>query len=175
MSFEQMAQTMLHEYNSDSRQMQVKDRLETLRLKSYMNENGISDVSEGLSKLVEHIEEFSPQCHVDFRSDTHKINYLRKAVAEYKEWSQSPIQRITSGKFTFNGFVTALDEAIQNLKEIDLISGRSTDLKYTGHIDSDDTFISRYAHHPKFVQKRPFRNSHQLPRKRYGDHSQRSF
>lgn len=114
---------------------------------------------------MEHIEELSPQCHPDFRSDAHKIDYLRKAVAAHKEWSQTPIQRITSGGLTFNGFVTALHEAIQNLKEIKIITCQAQDRGHTGHTEADETCISRYGRNPKWVQKKGYHA-------RSGSHSQ---
>lgn len=96
MMFQERCAVMLKEYNSDARQLQVKGKIDNLRLKTFMEEKDISEVSEGLSQLVELVEELTPQCHPDFRPDPHKISYLRKAVADFKSWSHNPIQSITS-------------------------------------------------------------------------------
>ena len=91
-----MVDVMTKEYVSDARQLQVKTTLEMLRLRSFMQDEDISDESSGLLKLVKHINELPPQCPPNFRSDAHKISYLRRAVAEYQDWSRIPIANITS-------------------------------------------------------------------------------
>lgn len=96
MRYDEKAQTMLQEYVSDACQLQVKGTLETLCLRTFMADKNINDVSEGRTKIVEHINAMTPQCPPDFRSDTHKIDYLRRAVTEFQSWSRLPIQNITS-------------------------------------------------------------------------------
>lgn len=96
MSYDEKAQTMLQEYVSDACQLQVKGTLETLRPRTFMTDKNINDVSEGRTKIVEHINAMTPQCPPDFRSDTHKIDYLRRAVTEFQSWSRFPIQNIIS-------------------------------------------------------------------------------
>lgn len=99
---------MTEEDAIDARRIQVKVTLETLRLRSFMNENDISDVSISLKNLVEHINVLAPQCPSDFCSDAHKTDYLRKSVTEFNERSQVPIQSTTAQKYTFAKFVTSL-------------------------------------------------------------------
>ena len=159
MEFDEMASLTIREYNSDACQLQVRGRLETLRLRSYMHENNLTDVSEGLSKLVEQIDDLSPQCRPSFRSDANKIEFLRKAVAEFEDWSRLPIQNIMFRQFSFNGFVTALHEAIQNLKELHLLTGKRIDglqllSPNTGHSDIQDTFVQQYGRNPRYVGER---------------------
>lgn len=113
----EIVRIITQEYLSDARQLQVKSLLENSRLCTFMKDKGISDVATGLSKLVDHINELSPQCPPHFRSDAHKIDILRKAVAEYQSWSCTPIQSIISLNTYYNGFVTSLHEAILNLRQ----------------------------------------------------------
>ena len=95
MTYDEKKKIMLKEYDNDARQVQVKGKLDSIRLKSFMIENEISDQAEGLTNLVEKIEKLSPQTHPDFRTDRHKIDYLRKAVAEFQSWSKTPIENLT--------------------------------------------------------------------------------
>ena len=145
LQFHEMANFMIKEYISDARQLQVKGTLESLRLRKFMTEKGIDDVSEGLTKLVELINELSPQCPRDFRSDSHKIDFLRKAVLEYQEWSKIPIQSITSQGYSFNGFATALHEAIQNLRQFHLITGLPNDTHLSAEVQTN---LMQYGRKP---------------------------
>lgn len=86
MSYREKVQVMLKEYVSDDRQLHVKGTLETLRFRSFMSDKGLADVSEGLTKLVDHINELAPQLSPDFRSDAYKLDHLRRAVTEYQKW-----------------------------------------------------------------------------------------
>lgn len=71
---------MLKEYSGDVRKMRVNGTLETFRLQSFMEAKIITDVSTGLTKLVNKINKFFPQCISVFRDDGHKIDYLTKPV-----------------------------------------------------------------------------------------------
>lgn len=83
MSYYEMVTVLLHEHVSDTRQLQAKGTLEVPCLRKFMHKSDIVDVSLGLTKLVEHINELVPQCLRDFRTDAHEIDYLRKAVMEF--------------------------------------------------------------------------------------------
>eukprot|EP00171_Calliarthron_tuberculosum_P004860 IDg4860t1 len=63
MDFKTVCEKMRKEYNSDSRQLQVQSNLETLRLAKFMEENEISSVSEGLTKVFDYIERLLPNVH----------------------------------------------------------------------------------------------------------------
>ncbi len=78
MDLEIICDRMRQEYHSDSRQLQVQNSLETLKLTTFMEERDITSVSEGLTKLVDYIERLVPQCPQGFREDKHKILYLAK-------------------------------------------------------------------------------------------------
>lgn len=129
MRFEEIDDLMLFEYDSDARQIQAKGKLYTLRLRIFMQEKDVSTVSVVFFNKVSYIDKLAPQCHSEFRSDDHKINYLRKAAAEHKEWSAISIQRITSGKLSFNVIVAALWDSIQILKGMEQIIGTSDNLE----------------------------------------------
>lgn len=122
--FGTMDDIMIAEYDSDARKIYVKATLELVRLRSFMRENGTQDVTDGLTKLVEHINELAPQCPMRFQKDASKTDYLRRAVAEFQDWAKIPISNINSQNLTVNSFATALHEFIQNLKQLSQLSGR---------------------------------------------------
>lgn len=125
MSFNETAEIMLKEYVSFARQLQIKGTLETLRLRSFMKERNIGDVSEGLTKMVEYINELCLQCPPGFRSDSHEIDYIRKSVTEFQNWPSIPTQNIKSQSYSYNKFITNLNESIQNLRQIRLLTGET--------------------------------------------------
>lgn len=131
-----MARIMAEEHGSDARWMQVKGTLETLFLRKFMAKTDISDVLTVPKKLVEHINVLAAQHPRDFSLDIRKIDYLRKAVTEFTEWSQIPVESITARRYTFTKFVHSLHESNQRLCHIQWINGRSSAL--------DPFFISKY-------------------------------
>lgn len=144
---------MLNDKNSYAGQMRVKGKLDTFQLKWFMEEDEIADVSDGHSRMVTCIDEIVPQCHPDFRSDEQKISYIRRAVAERKEWSAIPLKRITSGKLSFNGFVAALHKSLQVLKEIEQILRISDYNLGTLRSNTHDTLVKQYGRNPKFWRR----------------------
>ncbi len=74
MTYKEIKKLLLKEYNSDARQIQVKGKLDVIRLSNVMTEYCIKDLSTGLRKLVSLIEDLVPQCHPDFRTESHKIH-----------------------------------------------------------------------------------------------------
>ena len=112
MTFDDIATMMVREYNSDTRQLQVQGKLELLRLDKFMDEHDVKDVSEGLTKIFNLIEDLTPQCQSQFRSDSENIVFLRKAILGY-EWAKGPISNVIYSRFTLNAFVTALRESMQ--------------------------------------------------------------
>lgn len=162
---------MLKECVSNARQMQVKRTLEVLRLRSIERDKDIDDVAEGLTKIVEHIHELSPQCPPDFRSDVYKIDYLRKAFTEFQEWSRIPIQNITSQGYSFNAFVIALHESVQNLRQIELLVEFPRRPNFTGITEEEqfDTNVMQYGRNPRFNKHRKWNGS----RSKYEPRSER--
>ena len=145
MPFEEMAEMMIGEFNSNSRQLQVYGRLTTLRIERVITENELNSFSEALTKIVTIIEMMTPQCPPHFRSEPHKITYLRNAVIG-QQWSRTPISNIVTSHYTFNGFVTALRESMQLEEEIK--SARSDGLSTR----PSGTFFQQYGRNPRYVR-----------------------
>ncbi len=111
MSFEHLERIMREEYDSSARQIQVQSELETLALRRCMASKGITEESDGLKRLVYHISVLSPRGQKEFRCDAQRVRYLRNAVLDL-EWAKQPVSQCKSAKYTFNGFATALREAL---------------------------------------------------------------
>lgn len=52
----------MKEYNSGSRQIQVKLKLELLRLQTFMRKKDINNVTDGLTQVVYLIKVLTPKC-----------------------------------------------------------------------------------------------------------------
>ena len=116
-SYDAISDLMRNEYDSDARQLQVQNALENLRLQRFMSEKEIASASEGLTKVVDHIEKLSPECPPSFPQDAHKIRFLRNAVKPFP-WSRTPISNIVTLKYNFNQLVTALRESLEFESEL---------------------------------------------------------
>ncbi len=90
MSFEQFEAIMRGEYDSPARQIQVHSELESFDFRRFMASEDITEESVGLKRLVDYINDLSPQCPKDFRSEPQKVRYLRKAVFAL-EWARQPL------------------------------------------------------------------------------------
>ena len=147
---------MLNEYNSDARQNQVLRTLEMLRLKTIMEEKGLNDLMSGMTALVERIQEMTPQCHKDFRTDRHMVKNLQHAVAEY-EFAAIPIQSIDSAQLDFRKFVTALFSALQTSELIKQVaSERGPNIggnQHSVHI------ADQYSRNPRHLRRTQNRKS----------------
>lgn len=109
--FEEMANVMVLEYNSDARQLQDQRMLENLRLEKHRSENDISNPSEGLTQIIELLEHRIPQSQLQLCFDSNEIIYLCKAVVGFS-LAMTPTGNIITANYSFNGFGTALRELI---------------------------------------------------------------
>ena len=159
-SYDEIKQMMLNEYNSDSRQAQTKRRLDMLRLRNVMIELGITDLSAGLAATIQRVENWTTQCHQDYRSDRHMVDFLSQAVAEYA-FSIIPTQNIDSLNLNFRSYSTALHASIQTQARIDQMSAERTGVAASSNSDVA-TLIAQYAKNPRYVKhkhsKKPTKN-----------------
>ena len=116
MSYEQLVGMMLTEYDNDARQLAAQSELENITLRKVMKEEEITDLGRGLKRLIDRIVKLNPQCPQEFRTEKNRIRYLRSAVMK-ESWADNAISHITTGKYTFNRFVTALREQLQLARE----------------------------------------------------------
>lgn len=110
-----------------------------------MTKYELNSFSEALTKTVTIIELMAPQCPPHFRSEPHKITYLKNAVIG-QHWSRIPISNIVTSHFTFNGFVTALRESMQLEEEIKSARSDGTPSRSSG------TFFQQYGRNPRVVR-----------------------
>lgn len=123
---------------TDARQLQVKLRLVTLRLRTFMQDRKHSEISKGLIKLIEHIDELFLQCPLDFRTETQKIEYLQKAATKYQSWSIISIQNTNSQEYSLNKYVTAPNDSIQNLPQIQLLTSQGSKISEAAVVENEE-------------------------------------
>lgn len=148
-----MIKIMKEGYSSDARRMRVKGTVETLRIRFSMLYNDIPDVFTRVKKLVEHINILDPQWRRDFRSDTHKNDYLRKTVTVYREWSRIPIQSIKFYEYSFCMLVTSPHESVQQLRQIKLTTSENS--TFHTHMAGNQPTVTAKMQHGR--SPRPFR------------------
>ena len=77
----------------------------------------VTNESDALNWLVKRINRLSPQCPEGFRSEENKMQFIGDAVIR-REWASQAISQITTSKYSFNGFVSALCEGLQYTEEL---------------------------------------------------------
>ena len=124
MPYDQIAAQMRRHYNSETRKLQNQSEMDSLNLTAFMNKHQITDLGEGLTKIVNHINALAPQLPTGFGDDAHKTRYLRRAVLG-QPFAQQPISQITSARYSFTQLTTALKENLQLREELSRASSSS--------------------------------------------------
>lgn len=159
MPFEQIATQMRRHYNSESKKLQLQSEMDSLDLTTFMHKHQLVDFGTGLTKLVDYINALAPQLPTGFGDDPHKTRYLRRAVMSL-DWAQQPISQVTTARYTFVQFITALQESLQLQEEIS--RAQATGINY-----------GQYVNNPRDIgTRRNNRFSHL--RNRQGNHWNRS-
>jgi len=142
MDFESLESVMVKEFDSDARQLAVHSELDRITLERVMAEAEITDTDSGLTALVEKINILTPQCPPNFRSEDNKTRFLRNAFLRHG-WAEPAISQITTARFTYNAFVTALREQLQLSEEKKAL------------LSTSKTFFQRYGRNPGLVRRFP--------------------
>ena len=77
---------MITEFDSDANQLEAQNSLELLTLEKIMREDDESDPKVALENLIIRINNLTPQCPKEFRSEKNMIRYLRQAVLQ-ENWA----------------------------------------------------------------------------------------
>ena len=158
MPYEQIVAIMRRHYNSETRKLQLQSEMDSLDLASFMRKKQISDSSQGLMMIVNHINALAPQLPDCFGNESHKTRYLRKAVMSF-DWAQQPIASIASSRYSFLQLISALQESLQLREE----AGRAQALEknYGQYVNHPRTVRhpSNYYLNPQNRYKRDRRNS----------------
>lgn len=112
MTYRQLVDVMLTEYDSDARQLEAQAEVESLSLETLMEQEEITNLNIGLDHLITKINTLTPQCPREFRSNKNKVRFLRSAVIKQR-WADQAVGQITTAKLNYNQFVTALREQLQ--------------------------------------------------------------
>ena len=140
MPFDQITSQKRRYFNSESRKLRLQSDMDSLNLSSFMNKHNVSDYSQGLAKRVNHINALAPELPQGFGDDAHKTRHLRRAIRQFL-WALNPIAQLTTSRYTFVQFITALNESLQ-LKE-ELYRAYGSDMLY-GQCINDTRDVSRH-------------------------------
>lgn len=156
MSIDEVQEFMYKEYNSISRQIQVRHSLQALRMDEFMADHSLNSPSDALSKMINHL--LTLQCPLDFPQDDRKIAYLRAAVLG-KAWTRTPVSKADGGGMSWNQFVADLHAAIPlETERKPAIAGTSTHFIEPKDLALlDNLYYGRYNPDPRNVRKNPMR------------------
>jgi len=86
MSFEHISTFMLAEYNSNSRQIQVRRMLDTMRIGTFKTEKGHTTDQDTLTAMISTIDSM----------EDNNISFLRQAIIK-EPWSTNAVTKVDAG------------------------------------------------------------------------------
>lgn len=98
------------EYNSQVKQMQVKNRLASHRMSAHVAAGQTE--AEALVSTYQLILRLAPQLPVSHRADPHKVDFLRSAVVG-SAWATEPLSRVATRGLGFQQLYGQLEAALQ--------------------------------------------------------------
>ena len=152
MTFSEIEYFMIAKYNSNSRQLQVRRKLEALKISSITAEKAISSKHHALTDAINTIDTLVPQCLPAFRADGHKISFLRQAVLQ-NSWSINPIVKVDAGGVSWRQFTTGLRAALSLHNEVDDSAHSPAHHSMQEDGVSQQTFFTRYGRDPRYIRK----------------------
>ena len=163
MSYAEIEKIMRAEFESDARRLEVHMTIRSLRIESAVSQNeDVTNDSESLNWLVMRINRLTPQFPEGFRSEENKMQFLRDAVIG-REWASQAISQITTSKYSFSGFVSALREVLQYSEE--LRRHKRVSSPSFGK-DFGPLLYQQYGQPPRSVSKfKPRLSQHNAPRR----------
>jgi hypothetical protein len=113
-SFSEASNLMEQEYNSISRRNRISNHLKSLRITQYVSSH--CNTSDALEKLHVEISKLAPQGPMHYRSEEHRIEYLRSAVIGMS-WAREPLSRVNAGGMSYQELFSQLESSIQQERD----------------------------------------------------------
>jgi len=157
MSFEDISKFMLAEYNSNSRQIQIRRMLDTMRIGTFKTEKGLTSDEEALREMISTIDSMVPQCPPAFRQDENKISFLRQAIIK-ESWATNAVTKVDAGNVSWSQFTTDLHAALSLRREIEPAPSNRTFYSESDFEEAAEIFMTRYGRDPRAARKFKPRN-----------------
>ena len=75
--------------------MSLQSEIDSLMFYDFMARHRIQDEKEGLRRIVEYLNNITPQLVEGFHTESNKLRYLRSAVLG-KKWATTPLKSIST-------------------------------------------------------------------------------
>ena len=148
MSREQKLNSVICAFDGPDRQQAVMSKLESITLGSFMKEKEIDEAPIGLKNLAEWVANASQQAPKGFRTESHKVRHLRRAVLG-RAWSKNPICNISASD-TLQSFKLSLFRSLN--EEIETKEKRVVAVPNT----TVPTLCGQCVRNPRDVRKRDY-------------------
>ena len=110
-------------YNTSYRNSSLQSEVDSLSFHDFMVHHQIQHEKECLRRIIEYLNNITPQIVDDFQTESNKIRYLRDAGLGEK-WVVT-LNSISTAQCNFDQLVLALNEGIQLEHEIEKASASS--------------------------------------------------
>ena len=88
-------------YNTPYRYLSLQSEFHSLNFGEFMARIRIQDGKELLRRMVEYLNNITPQLVYSFHTESNKIRYLHNAVLSMK-WATTPLKNISMAQYNFN-------------------------------------------------------------------------
>jgi hypothetical protein len=113
-SFREASNLMEQECNSISRRNIISNHFKSLRITQYISSH--CNTSDALEKLHAEISKLAPQGPMHYRSEEHRIQYLRSAVI-VMSWARELLSRVNAGGMSYQEVFSHLESSLQQERD----------------------------------------------------------
>ena len=125
MAYDDIANAMIAQYNPPHRKAALLSEVDGIRFSTFKQIHGIDNDRTALNRMIKYLDHLVPQLAADFQTEAQKTRFLKNAVFGL-EWSITPCKNISTAGYTYNQFVTALNESLQVQMDLDTFRGTCT-------------------------------------------------
>ena len=99
-------------YNTIDRSSCFQSEADSLNFDEFMVHHQIQDEKRYLRRMVEYLNNITPQLVDGFHTESNNVRYLRDALLG-KKWETTSLKNITTAQYNFEQLVMTLNESIQ--------------------------------------------------------------
>ena len=117
MPYQMVVDKLRARHDTPHRKLSLQSEIDSLNFDEFMARHQIQDEKELLRRMVEYLNNITPQLVDCFYTESNKMRYLRNAVLG-KKWLSTPLKNISTTQYSFDQLGMVLNERIQLEREI---------------------------------------------------------
>ena len=124
-NYSDIADAMIKQYNPPYRKAALLSKLDNIRFSIFKQIHGIDNNRVTINSAIKVFDHLVPQLAADFQNEAQKTRFLTNGVSGPELSITSRKSKSASG-YTYNQFVTALNESLQVQMNLNIFRGINT-------------------------------------------------